>query len=209
MRAKRKLSIEQRARWISKVVPASLVVMGLVAFGAISLPYLQTDVAFTFRDLVLFPGLLVVSLYWIYVRKGIQRGKIKLTPYQYQMHSLTSRAEKIKQTIGAFLGLLLFTYFFSWISLGIPAWATQIFARNEYLGRYVVEDVGSGGKGITELQLRDPKKGEKVVLRLPRGRYRQFPVEVGESVCIRGRTWIFGTVIEWGDGGNVRCGDDD
>jgi hypothetical protein len=130
-----------------------------------------------------------------------------------RMKSSSSVNERIKESAKAVVGFAFFSLSFAWLSLGIPAWATEIFARKEYLGRYVVEDIGVGGgptlTTVFKLQLRDPKTGEKVVLPLRRRLYEQFPAEVGESVCIRGRTWIFGTVIEGGGRGNVRCGDED
>lgn len=212
MTAKRRTSMELRLKRGKKIASALVVGVPLAAFGNLQ-PYLQTEVAFTLRYLVLFPALLIFSIYGLFVHKGVRRGNLELTAYQYRMHSFTSRAGKIKETILGLAGLVLLAFFFSYSSLGVPAWATEIFARKEYLGRYVVEDIGVGGGPVLttvfKLQLRDPKTGEKVVLPLRRRLYEQFPAEVGESVCLRGRTWIFGTVIEGGGRGNVRCGDED
>ena len=89
---------------------------------------------------------------------------------------------------------------FSWTSISYSAWATSVLARQELLRQYEIGRSRVWGgpmwSATYDLYLRNEGSGVEVVLPLRRSACEHSHWKSGESICVHGRTWIFGTMIE-------------
>ena len=159
------------------------------------LPYIYTDLAFKLRGLIIFPALFCIFGYFafVYKRPGAKSG------YDLAMDSLRSSAAKIKSTLLGMLGLFFLTGILSWTSIAFTAWLAELIASTPFSQTYTISKItaNSGPVWSTTFDLtliRD--KSEIVDLRLNRVRYEEYSWKTGDVICIRGRTSVFGSIVD-------------
>lgn len=161
------------------------------------LPYLRTEFSFNLR-LFIFFSLLGLMAYFIFVHR--MPGQ-KISAYAMRLVHLKTASERIKENVGMLLGALLICGTIAWTSIVFPALATQLFAFKHQELIYQVEKIAPRSGTMLDLTLVDPASGETVGLHLNRSRFRQWRWKPGDYICLTGRAWIFGTIIER----EVRC----
>lgn len=161
------------------------------------LPYIYTAFATQVRTFVVFPLLLGGLIYRIYFyrRPGQPSG------FEWRMSLLSSRGERLKAGLIGVVGLFLVSGGIAWTSVAFPAWATKLFATDVVVHQYVVHEItrrsGPEWSTLFDLELTDARSGESVVLRLPRAQFelnRRW--KPGDSICVRGRKSLFGTIVD-------------
>ena len=100
-------------------------------------------------------------------------------------------------------GGLLLVFLLIGSSLALCALATQRFAQVRFEAPATVEEVTSG-KRLSHVRLKIPSFGQTVVLRR-RGRRSFEDWREGEPVCVRGRTWRLGSVVDSASRPPSRC----
>lgn len=167
----------------------------LAVFTGMRLPFVHTSLAFLLRVFVLFPLMLAGLTYLCF----IYRKPRQLTGYEQAIKNLSIGKERIKATAWGLLGLVLIPGTLAWTSIAFTAWATQLFASERYAHIYRISDVTvrSGAKWSTlfDLDLIDTS-GNKVMLRLSRSRYERNRWKSGEDICVIGRVWMFGAIVD-------------
>jgi hypothetical protein len=185
----------QPSRRLVLLVFGALAFWILAVFTGLRLPYVYTSLAFLLRVFVMFPLMLSGLTYLCF----IYRKPNQLTGYKQAMNNLPVGKERVKATAWGLLGLVLIPGTLAWTSIAFPAWATQLFASERYAHVFQINDitVRSGAKWSTvfDLELTDAS-GEKVMLRLSRSRYEMNRWRSGEDICVIGRAWMFGAIVD-------------
>lgn len=172
----------------------ALMLWGLIVSIGIRVPYLYTEFAFQVRTFALYPLLLITLIYFGFIyHKPNQK-----TGYMQAMDGLSTRKERIKNTLMSGVGLVGIPAFIAWTSIAFPAVATQLFASERYTKICYIDDINhrsaAGARTLFDLEMTNIA-GEKVSLLLSRSRYEQNNWRTGEKICVIGRTGIFGTII--------------
>lgn len=168
----------------------------LMVYTGMRLPYLYTELAFSIRAFLLFPALLGLFVYFSMIHRW--KGQSK-TLYALRVRRLQTRREKLKGAALTAFGFLLIAGGFAWTSVAFPAWITQLFASKRYMHEYRINDItarsGAKWSAVFDLEMIGAT-GERVTLRLSRSRYEKSRWKSGDDICVIGRTWILGTVID-------------
>ena len=178
----------------------SVVVIAIWALGfitALRLPYLYTDLAFKIRAYVVFPVLICVYCYFAFIYKSSKAGG--KTGFRWVMDQITSGRERAKRILITIVGVPTLAAMLSWSFIEFPIWAAEITASTPFAQAYSVTEIrqqgGSLWRAVYMLTL-IPENGESVDLQLDSWRYHQHPWKVGDVICVRGRTSMFGTIME-------------
>lgn len=184
----------KHAIWLT---PGAVAVWALVVATGTRLPYLYTQFASDFRSFGLFPSLLGLLAYFLFVYR---RPRQKVSLYAMRMNRFNTTGERIKETAGMVFGALVICGGIAWTSVAFPAWATQLFASENQELVYQVEKIsersGPVWRTLFDLTLVDPASGEAVDLRLTRSRFERGRWKPGDRICVTGRTGPFGTIID-------------
>ncbi|WP_206606458.1 hypothetical protein [Steroidobacter cummioxidans] len=175
---------------------AAAVLWWVLMVTGMRLPYLQTHLAFQLRVFVLFPLFASVLAYFSF----FFRGKLLSSGYELRMGQLATRKDRVKSTLWGLFGLVLISGGVAWTSIGFPAWATDLVAKEVYSREYIIESIEVRGgplwSTMYHLRLRRQGADETVMLPLKRMIYEQARWKRGQSVCVHGRSWILGTIID-------------
>jgi hypothetical protein len=175
------------------------------------LPYLLTAYHRTLQYYVLSPLLMAGFLYMFIFYKW-PPGK---TGFETARQLYPDKRGKIRFGFLLMMGTLLFGWMAARdISIGVPAWVAYYTASEPIMQVYQIQVVTErGGPGFTgrfDLGLSDPVSGDEVVLPVKRTDYPETmyarPIwRVGDTLCVRGRTSFFGTIIDKTERNTDRC----
>lgn len=182
------------AAWF--VVAGLFILWGSIISTGTRLPYLYTEFAFQVRAFFIFPVLLIALIYISFIRRnGNQQ-----TGYMSSMSTLPHWKDKIKATAWGLSGMILISGGCAWSSVAFSAWAAKLLATVPYEGAYRVESIatrsGAAWSTLFDLHLIDVKLEEKATLRLGRSQWENRHWKAGECIFIRGRTSVFGVIID-------------
>ena len=178
-----------------RVHVAVLVVLAVWMLGIITarrLPYLETVFSRQLRGLVIFPVILVVLGWFTLLHKWAETGK---SGYEMAMQGIGSRGGRLRQTVLGIAGAVAISAVIAWSSVAFPAWATQVFARKPVALKARILEVKHASGGYT-FRLWDSKIAEENSLFVSWGTYDRGRWREGDEICLRGRTWPFGVVID-------------
>jgi hypothetical protein len=156
------------------------------------LPYLETVFSQQLRGLVIFPGLLALLGWFAFVHKWAE---YEQTGYRVAMASIASRSARLKQIGLAVAGALLISAMVAWSSVAFPAWSTQLLAQKPVAMKARVLEIKHASGGYT-FQVWDQVRAEESSLFVSWSAYDRKPWREGDEICLQGRTWPFGTVID-------------
>ena len=186
---------------IAAVVAGVFFTLKFVVDGS-KLPYVYTDFSRAARFYILLPAFIGIFVYIIFFFRG-QKGK---SAYLLILEKYQDREERIRMILSCILGILLFSIGFATYSIGVSARITDHTASDPFMHVYKIQTITERGgtPGFIpwiELDLSDPASGEVVMLPLNRTDYADtmhgsLVLRVGETICVRGRTSIFGTIID-------------
>lgn len=178
----------------------------LVVLTGMRLPLLRTTIVDGIRVFVLFPLLLGIIIYLVMIRRWPNQPD---TLYRMRMKQISTKKEKTKGVALTVFGFLFMTGSLAWTSIAFPAWATMLFASERYMHVYHIDDIhtrsGAQWSTLFDLAMTDAI-GEKAALILSRSRYEKNRWRSGEDICLMGRTWMFGTIIDDSSRYLDRCG---
>jgi hypothetical protein len=189
----RYLSYKKKSAWLAG---GAFALWGLTVATGMRLPFIYTQFTFQSRAFIVFPLLLAICIYCAFIyRNGNQP-----SGYKQAMNRLPDRKSKLKETAWGVAGFLLLTGGFAWTSVSFPAWAANLLATTAFERTYQINDIttrsGPVWRTLFELKLSDTKTGEEVELPLTRRRYETHHWKIGESICVKGRTSIFGAIAD-------------
>lgn len=175
-----------------KVCLACFVWMIINISGA-RLPYIYTDFSTICRALIIFPILFSTSFYIIFIHrfKGY-----KVSPHRLSLERYSSTKEKVKDTLFTLFSLGCIAAFFAYFSINISVWITKLTATDTYSESFIIDGVKDRGSTGVDLFLSKTDKSEKVILHLSNSRYRENNWRRYERICVKGRTSMFGTIID-------------
>lgn len=159
------------------------------------LPYLYRSIDTEIRLYLIFPLLLAITVFYafIYRKSGDKTG------FQQAIENAGSKKERSRVVIYGIGGCLLCPAGIAWTSIAFPAWAAQLVADTPYSHIYHIDDItlrsGSKWSTLFDLEMSSPAL-EPVTLRLNRSRYELNHWKSGDSICVMGRTSVFGTIID-------------
>lgn len=164
-------------------------------FVGMRLPYLTTTFADALRLWILFPLLLSAAAFFaLFYRTAGGRP----SGYRQAISKIEPR-NRLKATIWMIFGALVISGGMAWTSVAFVGLATKFFATEPYSHQYHVRgiDARSGAKWTKMFQLHlVDDDGREAGLVLTRARFEMEPVRRGDLVCLEGRRWGLGTIIE-------------
>jgi hypothetical protein len=180
--------------WLSMAV---IVIWAMSFIFGSRLPYLYTDFAFKVRAFVIFPVLLGTLSYFAFLYKNERSGW--RTGYNIVMKGLPSRREKIKRILLTIVAFPALSAAFSWTFIAFPILAAELTASTLFSQTYTITEIRARGGAVwsTLFDLTLVKDASETVdLRLNRRRYEAHHWKVGDVICVRGRTSIFGSIAD-------------
>jgi hypothetical protein len=179
-------------RWVHVLVFAVAAAWMLAVVTGRRLPYLETVFSQQLRGVVIFPGLLALLSWFAFVHRWAE---YEQTGYTMVMASIASRSARLKQIGLAVAGALLISAMVAWSSVAFPAWGTQLLAQKPLVMKARVLEIKHASGGYT-FQIWDPVSAEEGSLFVSWSTYDRKPWREGDEICLQGRTWPFGTVID-------------
>lgn len=181
-------------KWLFIGAMAAVVIWFLAFEIADRLPYLYTPFAFNIRAYLVAPAILVVMVWFTLIHTWGESGK---TGYRMAMDGLPSRKERIKQTLLGSLGLVAVPAGLAWTLIAFPILAAYLSASQPYAEVFRADYLKAYGNRY-DLWMTHPATGEEVALRQSREQVseQRRGWNPGDLVCARGRTSVFGTLIE-------------
>jgi len=159
------------------------------------LPYLRTAFAWNVRFYVMCPLLIAMLVYLCFIRD--QNGR---TGIQWALSKLPGRWQRLHLILVAVAGLFIVAGGLSWSSIAYPAWITRLCAEQSFVKSYEITSMTSYPntfRGRTYvLSLVDEKAAEVVELPLSDALVDDQTFTGKKWLCARGRTSMFGTIIE-------------
>jgi hypothetical protein len=170
------------------------------------LPYVRTPLSGAIRMYMLFPILCGSLCYVLFLKRYRQSGGE--TAYKYRLRSLPSIASRIVVTTALVVGAIGFPAFIAFSSYAISACLTTLGAQNEVVKSVRISAVvGRGGYGQRSRQELTLEESDgswgKVIVR--RTMIHNSMLSVGENVCVRGREWRLGTIVDAVSKSNGSC----
>lgn len=184
-----------------KVLLISTAVLALWAgalYLGLRLPYLRTEFGLEVRAYVVFPVLLVVLLYFAFVYKNEKSGG--RTGLQIKMAALPTRRKRWLSVLTFLAASALMCAFVAWSATIYPAFAAELTAATPFAQTYTVENIrvrgGFDRTAFFDLALRPRNGSDQVGLNLGYFSDDKHQWKRGDTICARGRTSIFGTIID-------------
>jgi len=156
------------------------------------LPYLETSFSQQLRGLVIFPVILTGLVWFAIIHKWAETG---MSGFRMAMRGVASRGGRVKQTVLGATGVLAISAGIAWSSIAFPAWATQLFAQRPVALKERILEVKHASGGYT-FRLWDSASAEENSLFVSWGAYDRGRWREGDEICLRGRTWMFGVVVD-------------
>ncbi len=154
--------------------------------------YLYTESSFYLRIII---SLLLFGLYCYFVFIHRFSGH-KNTSYKRVVNGIDGRLDKIKKVTPMLFGAIFLVGGVSWTSIGISAWAANLFSATPYMQCFQINKVKSRGTLGYDLKMSQQRNGNSLSMRLSRPNYTIYRLEPGDEVCVEGRTSLFGTIID-------------
>lgn len=181
-------------KWLFIGAMAAVVIWFLAFETADRLPYLYTPFAYNLRVYAVFPLLLLLAFWATLIHKSPNSG---MSGYRTAMAGIQSRRERVKQTLLGFLGVIGIPAGLAWTLIAFPILAAYLSASQPYAEVFRADYLKAYGNRY-DLWMTHPTTGEEVALRQSREQVseQRRGWNPGDMVCARGRTSVFGTLIE-------------
>ncbi len=160
------------------------------------LPYLFTEKIIFIQTFIIFPSWLVLFIYFAYFHKWITSGRTSFR-MRFTKEELANPYIKAKFFILTFMGGVVFSIFFAYISWSTIACAANFYSKNPTNKAYKIKnfrDTGNIGVNVGLIDITD--NSEYLVNQ--KGYYLNLgvPWKVGDIVCAKGRTSALDTIID-------------
>lgn len=181
-------------KWLFIGAMAAVAIWFLAFETARRLPYLYTPFAFNVRAYLVAPAIMSVMVWFTLIHKWEESGK---TGYRMALDALPILREKIKLSFGGLAGLVLITAGLAWTFIAFPILAAYLLAFQPYAEVYRVDRLEAVSIRY-DVWMTNPDTGEEVALRQSAEQVskQRRDWNPGDMVCARGRTSVFGTLIE-------------
>jgi len=117
---------------------------------------------------------------------------------------MKSRGEKLKHLAGALFGAVLCSALLPGASNYVVVWAAHWVAADRFAASYQALDV-KGLSNVFEVTMASLPNGQEVRVRQTREHLDRGQWRVGDHVCVRGRTSLFGAIAESIERDNGNC----
>ena len=183
-------------KWIVGIT-AIVVILGM--YYGVRLAWLRTP-AMLYTQVLLFPILVGACIYVLFIAKRGTR-----TGYQIAMSRIREKTGRIHYAVWGVLGAILLPAGCAHFAYVVPAWAANAVATEPFAGAFRIDDIrkrsGPRRTSFYEIYLLD-HAGDALVLPYSAAAVEAREWRAGDTVCLHGRTSIFGTIVR-----AIRLGD--
>lgn len=192
-KAQRKRQAKIGAYLVLPAIVGTAVIWMVLLYTGLNLPYIYTKFALQLRMYFILPFLVTVLL----VLRSAGISGERRTSAKKEQPRFGGSALRNKEAIKEFFVLILAAFFFSWSSVAFSAWTAKLFATETFTREFQITKIGTHAKrSSNSLALVDQRNGEHVDLVLRTERYRDGRWKVGDTICVKGRTSIFGSISD-------------
>lgn len=144
---------------------------------------------------ITFPPLIAFLGYFGLFHVWQTTGKTSLQML-YSQHQLLDKRFVLKEKLKALVGGAAIFSVILWYSWGSVACVAYFFSKTPVEQTFVINDLSTVGGGVDVGLVALDTKVEYVLRVTGMSYVVQTPWKVGETVCIKGRTSFFGTIVE-------------
>lgn len=156
------------------------------------LPYLYTEQAFNIRAFVVFPLWIGMFSWFVWFHRWEESGE---TGYQMAMSKFRGRRARFKQAFGGGAGLIFISAGLAWTAVYFSAWAANLFASDDFAQAYQIVNKKAASRYL-DIEMVDLATGKSASFRSTIIQLSEDYWGVGNTICVRGRTSMFGTIVE-------------
>ena len=160
-----------------------------------TMPYLFNEKVILSRFYFIFPSILVFAIYFVYFHKWKVSGK---TGFQmrFSKKELADSYFRVKQILFSLVLFVVFSAALAWSTWGIPACAAYFYSKQPVTKEMVVNKLKGAGNSGVDIGLVDKLDSVQYSLKQPGYLSLGVPWNIGDTVCAKGRTSYFGTIVE-------------
>lgn len=181
---------------LSGIIFFTLVVIDMSCYvGSRGIPYLFNERVILDRFYFIFPSILIFAIYFIYFHKWKVSGQ---TGFQMRLSkkALTNPYFKAKHLLFSLAGIFLGSVALAWSTWSIPACAAYFYSKQPVTQEFVVDNLRDAGNSGVDVGLIDKEDDVEYSLKQPGYLSLGVPWSLGDTVCAKGRTSFFGTIVE-------------
>ena len=173
-----------------------VIIIDMVCYGySRTMPYLFNEEVILSRFYMIFPLVLMFFIYFVYFYKWQVSGQ---TGFQMK-HSKKELANpyfKAKQVLFSLTLFVVFSAGLAWMTWGIPACGAYFYSKQRVTQELVINKLRGAGNSGVDIGLFDKVDGVQYSLKQPGYLSLGVPWNIGDTVCAKGRTSFFGTIVE-------------
>jgi hypothetical protein len=166
-----------------------------VWFGA-RLPWIRNDWTWYFRLFLVYPLLLAPLFYFAFIARSPYTGT---SGYKTVMATIGSRRKRVTTTAWGVAGLLFVPGFLAHVSYVAPAWAAELLSHEPWRKTYQIVEIKARSGPVWSLcyecYLVEARPRGEAVLPLRPSVVEQAHLRPGGTICVKGRTSMFGTIV--------------
>jgi hypothetical protein len=174
----------------------SILVIVMVCYVfSVAKPYLFNEHLIFNWFYMIFPLALIFCIYFIYFHKWKVSGQ---TGFQmkFSKEELANPYFKAKQVLASLFWVCVFSAASAWATWGIPACGAYFYSKQPVTQEFVVDKLRGAGNSGVDVGLVDKDDGVEYSLKQPGYLSLGVPWNIGDTVCAKGRTSFFGTIVE-------------